>query len=425
MLADLVYRIRALFRRSAVEAEMNDELRFHLERQVNKYEASGLPHAEALRRARLTFGGMDQTKEECREARGVSFVETMIQDLRYALRLIRARPGFSAPAILSLALGIGGNIAMFSVVDTVLIRPLPYARPEKLVGVFNSAVFPGLTIREWPLTLDMYSAYNENARTFEEFGVWTSDAAAVTGAGAPEQVPTVSMTHGVLRALGVKPYLGRWFSSADELPGAQKTVILTYKYWQRRFGGDSRILGRLVSIDFVPYQVIGVMPRSFEFLNLAPDLFLAQTVVAGAPGSQDADRSGLARLKPEISLAQANQDIAHVLTTWAAENRSQQLLTELRIKPNIHPLKQDVIGDVGGVLKTLMGALAMVLMLVCANVANLVQVRAQGRRDEFAIRVALGAGWGRIARQLTIESLALAALGGAVGLAFAYAALRI
>jgi putative ABC transport system permease protein len=182
---------------------MNDELRFHLEREVNKYEGSGLPHEEALRRALLTFGEMDQTKEECREARCVSFVETMIQDLRYAMRLIRARPSFSAPALLSLALGIGGNIAIFSVVNAVLIRPLPYGHPEKLVGVFNFAVFPGLTIQEWPLTLDMYSAYNEKTRSFEEFGVWTSDAAAVTGAGAPEQVPAVSMTHGVLRALGV------------------------------------------------------------------------------------------------------------------------------------------------------------------------------------------------------------------------------
>jgi predicted permease len=408
-----------------VEAEMNDELRFHFEREVDKYEGLGLPHEEALRRARLTFGGMDQTKEECREARGVSFIETTIQDLRYAIRLILARPTFSAPALLSLALGIGGNIAIFSVINAVLIRPLPYVKPEKLVGVFNSAVLPGLTMRELPLTLDLYSAYKEKVGSFEEFGVWTSDSASVTRAGAPEQVPTVSMTSGVLRALGIKPYLGRWFLSADEYPGAQKTVILSYKYWQRKFGGDRRVLGRLILIDFVPHQVIGVMPRSFEFLNLAPDLFLAQTVVKGAPGSQDADRSGLARLKPGVSLAKANQDIAHVLSMWAAESGLQQTLSELRIKPNIHSLKQDVIGDVGAVLKTLMGALAMVLLLVCANVANLVQVRVQGRRDEFAIRAALGAGWGRIARQLVIESLALAALGGAVGLAFAYAALRL
>lgn len=420
----IMRRLHSIFRRSREDADLGREVELHFEQLVKEALASGMSESEARIMAHRQFGSLETTKDECRDKRRVNLVNDLVRDLRYALRMIRTKPSFSAPALLSLALGIGGNIAIFSVVNSVLIRPLPYAAPEKLVGVFNSAVFPGLAIKDWPLTLDMYSAY-EKARSFEEFGIWTSSAAAVTGAGGPEQVATVSMTHGVLRALGVKPYLGRWFSSADEVQNAQKTVILSYKYWHRRFGGNERVLGRLVLIDFVPYQVIGVMPRSFEFLNLAPDVFLAQTVVTGAPGSQDADRSGVARLKPGISLAQANQDIARVLSIWAAENRWSQTLAELRVKPNIHPLKQDVIGDVGAVLKILMGALTIVLLLICANVANLVQVRAQGRRDEFAIRAALGAGWGRIARQLMIESLGLATLGGAAGLAFAYAALRL
>ena len=421
----IMRRLHSIFRRSREDADLGHEVELHFEQLVKEALASGASESEARIVARHQFGSLETTKEECRDKRRVNLVNDLARDLRYALRMIRAKPSFSAPALLSLALGIGGNIAIFSVVNAVLIRPLPYPDSEKLVGVFNSAMFPGLSIKEWPLTLDMYRAYNEEARSFKEFGVWTSGAAAVTGAGSPEQVATVSMTHGVLRALGVKPYLGRWFVSADEVQGARKTVILSYKYWQRRFGGDGRVLGRLVLIDFVPYQVIGVMPRSFEFLNLAPEVFLAQTVVTGAPGSADADRSGVARLKPGITLAKANQDIAHVLSIWARENRWRQTLAELRVKPNIHLLKQDVIGDVGTVLKILMGALAMVLLLVCANVANLVQVRAQGRRDEFAIRAALGAGWGRIARQLMIDSLTLAALGGAAGLAFAYAALRL
>ena len=272
----------------------------------------------------------------------------------------------------------------------------------------------------------MYAAYEENARSFEEFGVWTPGAAAVTGVGEPEQVTTVAMTHGVLRALALRPYLGRLFSGADEIRGAQKTAILSYKYWQRKFGGNERVLGRLILIDSIPYQLIGVMPRSFEFLNLAPDLFLAQSVVAGAPGSQDADCSGVARLKPGVSIAQATQDIARVLSISEPGNSSwRQTIKELRIKPNVHPLKQDVVGDIAAVLKILMGTFVMVLLLVCANVANLVQVRAQARRDELAIRGALGAGWRRIASQLMIESLALAALGGAGGLALAYVGLRL
>ncbi len=415
----------SIFQRSRANAALQREIELHLEQLVKEAMASGMSESEARVLARRQFGPVENTKEECRDARRINFIDNLARDLRYALRMIRTKPGFSVPALLSLSLGIGANVAIFSVVNAVLIRPLPYPEPEKLVGVFNSAVFSGQVIKDWPLSLDLYAAYNQNQRGFQEFGVWTPGAAAVTGAGDPEQVTTVSMTHGVLRALGVKPYLGRWFSTADEMQGAQKAVIVSYQYWQRKFGGDTAILGRLVSIDFVPYQVVGVMPPSFAFLNLAPDVFLAQSVVAGAPGSEDADYSGVARLKSGVSLAQVNQDISRILRIWGDREGWGQYLISLRVKPNVHPLKEDVIGDVGAVLRILMGALALVLVLVCANVANLVQVRARARRDEFAVRAALGAGWGQIACQLIIESLALAALGGVIGLTFAYLGLRV
>ncbi len=421
----ILHRLRSLFRRSREHADLQHEIELHFEQLVKEAMASGMSESQARVMARRQFGPVEKTKEECLDATRVNLIENFVRDMRYALRMIRTKPSFSVPALLSLALGIGANIAIFSVVNAVLIRPLPYPEPEKLVGVFNSAVFSGQVVKAWPLSLEMYTAYKESARSFEEFGVWSAGGAAVSGTGDPEQVAAVTMTHGVCRALGVKPYLGRWFSTRDERSGAQKTVILSYKYWQGKFGGDARVLGRLVVIDFVPHQVIGVMPRSFEFLSLTPDLFLPQTVASGAPGSQDANQSGVARLKSGISVAQANQDIARVLTMWGTSNRFwRQAAKELRIKPNIHPLKQDVVGDVGAVLKILMGALAIVLLLVCANVANLVQVRAQARHDEFAIRAALGAGWGPIARQLMIESVALATFGGAAGLAFAYPGLR-
>ena len=413
---------RRLLRRDAADIEQREELEFYVDVTAEQYVARGMNPADAKAAARRKLGNATFIREEVYKMNSLTFIEGVLGDMRHVLRIIRTKPGFSATVLLSLALGIGANIAIFSVVDAVLIRPLPYPDSEKLVGVFNSAGFSGQIIKNWPLTLDMYVACKESVRSFEEFGVWTPGAAAVTGAGDPEQVATVTMTHGVLRALRVRPYLGRWFSTADEMQGAQKTVIVSYKYWQRRFGGDGRVLGRLVLIDFIPHQVIGVMPRSFEFLNLSPDVFLPQTVASGAPGSQDADQSGIARLKPGINLAQANQDIARVLSIWGANNRFWR---QIRVKPNIHPLKQDVIGDVGAVLKILMGSLAMVLLLVCANVANLVQVRVQARREEFAIRAALGAGWCRIARQVTIESLGLAALGGAIGLALAYPGLRL
>ncbi|HEX4808930.1 MAG TPA: ABC transporter permease [Bryobacteraceae bacterium] len=416
---------RRFLRRDAADVEQREELEFYVDLTAEEYAARGMDPVDAKAAARRKLGNPTLIREEIYEMNALTFIEGALRDVRYALRMIRTKPGFSVPALLSLALGIGANIAIFSVVNAVLIRPLPYPEPEKLIGVFNSAGFSGQIIKDWPLTLDMYVAYKENAGSFEEFGVWTPGAAAVTGAGDPEQVATVTMTHGVLRALGVRPYLGRWFSSADEMQGAQKTVILSYKYWRRRFGGDGRVLGRLVLIDFVPYQVIGVMPRSFEFLNLAPDVFLPQTVASGAPGSQDADQSGIARLKSGVNLAQANQDIARVLRIWGSRAGLERILEQLRVKPNLHPLKQDVVGDVGAVLKILMAALALVLLLVCANVANLVQVRTQARHQEFAIRAALGAGWGRIARELLIESLALGVLGGAIGLGLAYAGLRL
>jgi putative ABC transport system permease protein len=421
-----MHRLRSIFERSRADADLQLEIEIHLEQLIKEAVASGMSESEARIMARRRFGPMEKTKEECRDTRPVNVIDNFTRDVRYALRMIWIKRSFSVPALLSLALGIGANTAIFGVVNAVLIRPLPYAESEKLVGVSNSAVFSGQVITDWPLSLEMYAAYWEHARSFTDFGVWTAGAAAVTGAGDPEQVATVAMTHGVLCALGVQPYLGRWFSNADEMPGAQKAVILSHKYWLRRFGGDRRVLGQLVLIDFVPYQVVGVMPRSFEFFNLDPDVFLAQSVVSGAPGSEDADYAGVARLKPGVSLAQANRDITRVLSILGAGSTLwRQALEELRVQPNIHPLKQDVVGDVGGVLKILMGALVIVLLLVCANVANLVLVRAQARREEFAIRTALGAGRRQIARQLIVESLALATLGGAAGLGLACAALRV
>ncbi|MGA8027002.1 MAG: ABC transporter permease, partial [Bryobacteraceae bacterium] len=416
---------RRFFRRRAADAEQREELEFYVDLTAEEYVARGMDPSDAKAAARKKLGNTTLIREEIYQMNTLTLLEGVLRDLRHALRMIRTKPGFSIPALLSLALGIGANIAIFSVINAVLIRPLPYPDSEKLAGVFNSAVFSGQVIKDWPLSLGMYAAYQENAKSFEEFGVWTAGAATITGLGNAEEIPTVSMTHGVLRALQVRPYLGRWFSSADEVQGAQKTVILSYKYWQERFGGDARVLGRLVLIDFVPHQVIGVMPRGFEFLDLSPDVFIAQSIGPGVPGSNDADHSGIARLKSGVSLAQVNQDVARVLRIWGAREGWGQYLISLRVKPNVHPLKQDVIGDVGAVLQILMGALLLVLLLVCANVANLVQVRTQARRQEFATRAALGAGWGRIAGELLVESLALGVLGGAMGLGLAYAGLQI
>jgi predicted permease len=353
------------------------------------------------------------------------FIEGLLRDARHAVRMIRTKPGFSVAALLSLALGIGANTAIFSVLNAVLIRPLPYPGSDALVGVFNRLVIQGQVFEDADLSPSMYAACKEGAKAFENFGVWISGAATVTGMGDPEQLVTVTATEGVLPTLGVPAYVGRWFSNEDDTPGSPETVILSYGYWQRRFGGDREVLGRTIVIDFVPHQVIGVMPRDFRLVNLAPDMFLPQRFREIRLTPDELSYTGIARLKPGVTIALAYQDLARVWKTWAETNGVGKAFAMLDIKPNLRPLKKDVVGDVGSVLSVLMGALGLVLLLVCANVANLVLVRAQSRRQEFAIRAALGAGWGRIARELLVESLTLGIAGGAFGLALAYAGLKV
>ncbi|SPF38488.1 conserved membrane hypothetical protein [Candidatus Sulfopaludibacter sp. SbA4] len=356
----------------------------------------------------------------------LTLVEGVLRDVRHAVRMIRTKRGFSLAAVLSLALGIGANTAIFSVLNAVLIRPLPYPGSDRLVGVFNRLVIHGQVFEDADLSAGMYAACTESARAFESFGVWTSGASTVTGKGDPEQLVTVTSTEGVLPALGVPAYIGRWFSNEDETPGSPAAVILSYGYWQRRFGGDPDVLGRTIAIDFVAHQVIGVMPRDFRFVNLSPDMLLPRRFPKSRLGPEEFSYTGIARLKPGITIALANQDLARVWKTWGdTDGAMGKMLEGLKVKPNLRPLKKDVVGDVGSVLSVLMGALGLVLLLACANVANLVLVRAQSRRQEFAIRAALGAGWGRIARELLVESLTLGILGGALGVVLAYVGLRV
>ncbi len=354
-----------------------------------------------------------------------TFAEGVITDVRHALRMIRTKPAFSAAALLSLALGIGANTAIFSVLNGVLIRPLPYPSPDTLVSVTNRFVINGKVFDDAQLSPGMYAACRDNSRVFGKFGVWTSDPATLTGMGEPEQIMSVTATQGVLPALGVSAVLGRWFSQDDDTAGAPETVILSHGFWQRKFGGRREAIGSLITIDFVPRRVVGVMPRDFRFLNLAPDVFLPQRFPAGQLKTDVFSYSGIGRLRPGATIAMANEDTARVWKNWGETAGVAKMLELLKAKPNLHALKNDVVGDVGSVLTVIMGALALVLLLVCANVANLVLVRAESRRQELAVRVALGASRGRIARELLVESFTLGVLGGTLGLALAYLGLRL
>ena len=414
---------KRFFRRDFADAEQQQELEFYLDLTAEEYIERGIEPSEARASARKKLGNTTLIREEVYQMNTVTFVEDVVRDVRHALRMIRTQPGFVLTVLLSLALGIGANTAIFSVVNGVLIQPLPYPEADALVGVYNQLTIQGQVYKDAALSPGMYAACQESCRAFGHFGVWTSGTATVTGAGEPEQVTTVTATQGALPALGVQASLGRWFSKEEDTPGGTRAAILSHGYWQRKFGGDRAILGRAVVIDFIPHEVIGVMPPGFRFVNHAPDIILAQRFSTSRP--DEFSYGGIARLKPDLTVDQANQDIARVWRSWGEKERLTKRLEEMAVTPNARPLKNDVVGDVSTVLRVLMGALGLLLLLVCANVANLVIVRARTRRQEFAIREALGAAWGRIVREQIVESLTLGLIGGALGLALGYLGIRL
>jgi predicted permease len=420
-------RLADAFRSRRVDDDIQRELNFHINERTEQLHAEGMPLDEANRAARRHFGNALRIREDTHRVNSVGWIELFALEIRFAMRMFRKNPGFAAVAVLTLGLGIGATTAVFSVLNGILIRPLPYPEPDTLIGVWHSAQFQAMTSRNVRLSSTMYLTYREHNRTFEEIGLWRSGSATVTGVGEPEQVRTIVATHETLPAIGVGPALGRWFSQADDTPGTPETVMLMHGYWQRRFGGDAGIVGRVVTIDARPREVIGVMPRSFRFLNAQADIILPQRFEAAELLPNDVHAFiGIARLKPGVSLAQASADVARMLPLWIAERgTSTTTLIAARFAPALRSVKQDVVGDVGPVLWVLMFTISIVLLVACANVANLLLVRAEGRRQELTVRAALGAGWHHIARHLLTESLVLGVAGGALGLGLAYAGLQL
>ena len=349
--------------------------------------------------------------------------------LRQVLRRLSRAPLFTTITLLTLAIGVGANTVIFSVVQGVLLKPLPYPHPEQLIGVWHSA--PGIDIKELNMSPSIYFIDREQNTTLQDIGVYDNDSLNVTGAGQPEHVRGLDVTDGTLPILGVVPALGRSFTRKDDSPGSPQTALLSYGYWQKKFGGDRSVIGRSITVDGKPREIIGVLPKGFHFLDqqdaalILPFQWDRSKVKLG-----NFSQRSLARLKRGVTMAQASADMARLLPVVlrsfpVPEGFSVSLFEKARIMPNLRPLKQDVVGDIGKVLWVLMGSIALVLLVACANVANLLLVRVEGRRQEFAIRSALGAGWGRIAGELFFESMVLGIAGSLIGLALAYGALRL
>jgi predicted permease len=335
---------------------------------------------------------------------------------------------FTVVTLLTIAIGVGANSAIFSVINGVLLKPLPYPDPERLIGVWQTA--PGLGITDLNESPSDYFTFREENRTFQKFGIWQGDGVSITGLAAPERVQAIDVTPGTLDALGVQPILGRWFTLKDEAKGNPETVILTYGYWQRKFGADTSVLGRRIVADGTAREIIGVMPPSFRFLDEKPELIFPFQFERAKVFLGNFSYQGIARLKPGVTLAQASADVARMIPIVNTKfppppGFSAKIFEDARIRPSLRPLKQDVIGDLGKVLWVLMASIGVVLLIACANVANLLLVRAEGRQQELAIRTALGAGSRQIAREFLVESVSLGVLGGAAGLGLAYAALRL
>jgi putative ABC transport system permease protein len=355
----------------------------------------------------------------------------MMSEINSTVRSLLKHRVFMVTAVLTLAIGIGATAATFAVVDGVLIKALPYPVPGCLVSISHLA--PGLDVGG-PVDLSgaQWFTYREANRTFEQLGLWSAERGTVTGLGRAEEVRRLTVSYGTLQALQVPPAIGRWFSESDDAPAAPRTILLTYDYWQRKFGADPSVIGKPITVDGQPREVIGVMPRTFRFLNVGVDVILPMRLERAAQKLGIFNYRAIARLRPTATLEQASTDVERMdriwITAWPspfAGNDMQNLLAKARLTPSLSPLKQSVVGHVERVLWLVMGTIAIVFLIACANVANLMLVRAEVRQQEFAVKAALGAGRFRIARGLLLEGFMLALPGSIFGLALALGAVRM
>jgi len=401
-LHDSLFRLWTLLRGRAAESELDNELRFHLEQQTAKYVKSGMSEAEALRRARLQFGGLDQIKDECREVRGITFVETLAQDSRYAVRSLLRSPAFTVCAVLTLALGIGSNTAIFSVVNAVLLNPLPYPNPQELLAARHNDSRPNL------------KDIQRQTNSFSSSGGVNIEPMEFTSNGEPMRIHAAYVDAGLLPTLGVQPMLGRWIAPNEDLEGGPRNVLVSYPFWRDFLGSDSNILGKAIRLSGNSYTVIGVMPSDFALPKELADVFVSLWVAyPGAAPSRDVHfMHTYWRLKPGVTLMQAQAEIAQVDRRLAEQFPD----SERERGTLLVPLHDWLVGNIRPALLVLFGSVGLVLLIACANFAMLLMARGAARQRELMIRASLGARNSRLVRQRLTESTLLALAGGAAGL---------
>jgi predicted permease len=416
----LARRARILFRKEEVERELDEEIRHHVELEARELERRGLAPREARREARLRFGGTERHKERVREERGGRLLEDLLRDLRHGARTLARSPGFTTSALLVLALGIGASTALFGVVRGVLLRPLPYPEPDRLVRVWPAS--PTRGIERAGFSLPDFEDWRTGAATADAMGLWTTLPAdyPVLGESGPEELSTVWVGGDFFGTLGVPAALGRTLRP-DDVEAFRTAVVLSHGLWERRFGADPGVVGRTMLLDHRPFEVVGVMPDGFAFPDGEGEVWTPITVIPedDIPIHLRQVRfiQGMARLAPGATPAAATQEFSAIAQELEARHPDSNAGVTAA---TVVPLRDQVVGEVEAALWMLLGAVGFVLLLVCANVANLLLARGTARAREMAIRRSLGASSGRVARQLLTESLLLGVAGGALGLLLAW-----
>jgi len=410
----LLQRLRGAFSNGKLEQEFDEELRTHIDMQVDDNQTRGMAPDEARRAALREFGGVEQIRETHRARRSLPLIETLLQDLRYTARMLAKSPGFTAAAALSLALGIGGNAAMFSLVNATLIRPLPYPQPDRLVRVTNWYARGAIV------------ALQQQSQTMEIAAYSPDSEFNLTGQGEAVHLAGSSVTANLFSLLGAPPEIGRTFQAGEDRAGADRIVILSHALWQNKFAGDPAVIGRPIAIDGVTREVVGVMPPEFSFpsttVQMWTPLHLDPSDVDGFWGFGWMPLIG--RLRPGASLQQAQGEI-HPMISRIIPMMPFTMPDSTWSDTAVMPLQDDMVGDMRSRLLVLLCAVGFVLLIACANVASLLLARTAARQREMAIRSALGAGPGRIMRQLLTESVALGIAGGGLGLLLAFEGLSV